>query len=163
MKSWNLSWNLEILPEIRKFLAKSQDFESRSYGIFSVINPSVDGHAGALRFYYSINKIVSSVPEQLLVKWKYWTSNCLRLPLLPSIIFHTAQFYSCAMQDQHNQLTVVTRALITLTRGLNCFEFWTWTALNISSSISIRAGRLWLPDWTRGIDWWTDTTQLHAK
>ena len=40
MKSWNLSWNLEIFPEIRKSLAKSQDFEI-SYGIFSVINPSV--------------------------------------------------------------------------------------------------------------------------
>ena len=27
------------------------------------------------------------------------------------------------MQDQHNQLTVVTRELIALMRGLNCVEF----------------------------------------
>ena len=27
------------------------------------------------------------------------------------------------MQDQHNQLTVVTRELIALKRGLNCVEF----------------------------------------
>ena len=31
--------------------------------------------------------------------------------------------YSCAMRDQHNQLTVVTRELIALKRGLNCVEF----------------------------------------
>ena len=37
--------------------------------------------------------------------------------------FHIAFLYSCAMQDQHNQLTVITRELIALKRGLNCVEF----------------------------------------
>ena len=38
--------------------------------------------------------------------------------------FHIAFYIAAsAMQDQHNQLTVVTRELIALKRGLNCVEF----------------------------------------
>ena len=81
---------------------------------------AVDGHARALRFHYSINKLS---PQYLSSsssddKWRYWTSNCLYCQVFPHSIL-----YSCAMQDQHNQLTVVTRELIALKRGLNCVEF----------------------------------------
>ena len=75
-KSWNLKWNLEIsmkswnLSGNPEFFSEIPRFRNLVATEFSVINPSVGGHAGALRFHYSINKILFSTwaaPRQLKV------------------------------------------------------------------------------------------------